>query len=308
MAIEVFIRAVADESEPLTEAPFHEASDPSPTEVVEFDRFLSTLESEERREVLTAMVEQAEDNLELDFTPIFRHCLKDDDDRLAQLGIEGLWEQEERWLVSELAELLRSERGPRVRAAAALALGKFPLLALEGKIQPQDGALVYRVLMDFLEDDIEDLEVRRRCLEAVAPFNTEEVRDYIRWAFDDEDQDLRSSSIYAMGRTGETRWLPTLLQELESSDAAVRYETAHACGELGEQQAAPQLIALLMDEDPEVRLAGIAALGKLGGVEARRALIDCVRDGDAAMSEAAHAELESLEFLDDPMRLLPGDT
>ncbi len=308
MAIEVFIRAVADESEPLTEAPFHEASDPSPTEVVEFDRFLSTLESEERREVLTAMVEQAEDNLELDFTSIFRHCLKDDDDRLAQLGIEGLWEQEERWLVSELAELLRSERGPRVRAAAALALGKFPLLALEGKIQPQDGALVYRVLMDFLEDDIEDLEVRRRCLEAVAPFNTDEVRDYIRWAFDDEDQDLRSSSIYAMGRTGETRWLPTLLQELESSDAAVRYETAHACGELGEQQAAPQLIALLMDEDPEVRLAGIAALGKLGGVEARRALIDCVRDGDAAMSEAAHAELESLEFLDDPMRLLPGDT
>jgi HEAT repeat protein len=308
MAIEVFIRAVADESEPLTEAPFHEASDPSPTEVVEFDRFLSTLESEGRREVLTAMVEQAEDNLELDFTSIFRHCLKDDDDRLAQLGIEGLWEQEERWLVSELAELLRSERGPRVRAAAALALGKFPLLALEGKIQPQDGALVYRVLMDFLEDDIEDLEVRRRCLEAVAPFNTDEVRDYIRWAFDDEDQDLRSSSIYAMGRTGETRWLPTLLQELESSDAAVRYETAHACGELGEQQAAPQLIALLMDEDPEVRLAGIAALGKLGGVEARRALIDCVRDGDAAMSEAAHAELVSLEFLDDPMRLLPGDT
>ena len=308
MAIEVFIRAVADESEPLTEAPFHEASDPSPTEVVEFDRFLSTLESEERREVLTAMVEQAEDNLELNFTSIFRHCLKDDDDRLAQLGIEGLWEQEERWLVSELAELLRSERGPQVRAAAALALGKFPLLALEGKIQPQDGALVYRVLMDFLEDDIEDLEVRRRCLEAVAPFNTDEVRDYIRWAFDDEDQDLRSSSIYAMGRTGETRWLPTLLQELESSDAAVRYETAHACGELGEQQAAPQLIALLMDEDPEVRLAGIAALGKIGGVEARRALIDCVRDGDAAMSEAAHAELESLEFLDDPMRLLPGDT
>ena len=308
MAIEVFIRAVADESEPLTEAPFHEASDPSPTEVVEFDRFLSTLESEERREVLTAMVEQAEDNLELNFTSIFRHCLKDDDDRLAQLGIEGLWEQEERWLVSELAELLRSERGPQVRAAAALALGKFPLLALEGKIQPQDGALVYRVLMDFLEDDIEDLEVRRRCLEAVAPFNTDEVRDYIRWAFDDEDQDLRSSSIYAMGRTGETRWLPTLLQELESSDAAVRYETAHACGELGEQQAAPQLIALLIDEDPEVRLAGIAALGKLGGVEARRALIDCVRDGDAAMSEAAHAELESLEFLDDPMRLLPGDT
>ena len=308
MAIDVFIKAVADDSEPLSDAPFHEASDPSPSEVVEFDRFLSTLDGEERRVVLTAMVEQAEENLELDFTSIFRQCLKDDDDGLVQLGIEGLWEQEEHWLISELVELLRSERGPRLRAAAALALGKFPVLALEGKIQPQEGALVYRVLMDFLEDEIEDLEVRRRCLEAIAPYNTEEVRDYIRWAYDDEDQDLRSSAIFAMGRTGEVSWLPTLLRDLESSDAAVRYETAHACGELGEQEATPPLIDLLQDEDPEVRLASIVALGKIGGALARRALIDCVRDGDAAMSEAAHAELENLEFLDDPMRLLPGDT
>ena len=308
MAIDVFIKAVADESEPLSDAPFHEASDLTPTEVVEFDRFLSTLDAEERHQVLKTMVEQAEENLELDYTSIFRHCLKDDDDRLAQLGIEGLWEQEERWLLAELLELLRSERGPQVRAATALALGKFSVLALEGKIQTQDGALIYRVLMDFLEDEIEDLEVRRRCLEAAAPFNTEDVRDYIRWAFDDEDQDLRSSSIYSMGRTGDLNWMPTLLQELESSDAAVRYETANACGELGEQEATPYLAALLDDEDPEVRLACIGALGKIGGAHARRALIDCVRDGDAAMSEAAHAEMENLEFLDDPMRLLPGDT
>ena len=308
MAIDVFIRAIANESEPLSEAPFHEASDPTPSEVVEFDLFLSTLDVVERRVVVTTMVEQAEENLELDFTSIFRHLLKDEDDHLVQLGIEGLWEQEDRWLVAELVDLLRSERGARVRAASAVALGRFPLLALEGKISPQDSALIYRVLMDFLEDEIEDLEVRRRCLEAAAPFNTEEVRDYIRWAFDEEDQDLRSSSIYAMGRTGELTWLPALLQELESSDAAVRYETAHACGELADQQATPHLIELLRDEDPEVRLASIAALGKIGGTEARRALIDCVRDGDAAMSEAAHAEMENLQFLDDPMRLLPGDT
>ena len=308
MAIEVFIEAIADESEPLSEAPFHEASDPSPQEVAEFARACAGMDDDRRREVVAAMVEQAEENLELDFNAIFRQCLRDDDDRMVQLGVEGLWENEERWLVAELAALLRSERGPQVRAAAAVALGKFPVLAQEGKLQPQDGQLVYRVLMDFLEDDIEDLEVRRRCLEAVAPFNTEEVEGYIRWAYEDEDQDLRSSSIYAMGRTGEIGWLPTLLRELESYDAAVRYETAHACGELGEQEAAPHLIELLEDDDPEVRLASIAALGKIGGAMARRALIDCVRDGDSAMSEAAHAELENLQFLDDPMRLLPGDT
>ena len=42
--------------------------------------------------MVAIMVEQAEDNLELDFTSIFRLCLRDDDDHLVQLGVEGLWE------------------------------------------------------------------------------------------------------------------------------------------------------------------------------------------------------------------------
>ena len=306
MSFQELIEIIADPSAPLADAPFHEVSDPSPGELAEFVQVCDTLNEDRRCEVVAVMVEQAEENLELDFTAIFRQCLKDDDDRMVQLGVEGLWEMEDRWLIAELVGLLRSERGPRVRATSALALGRFPVLAQEGKLQPQDGELVYRVLMDFLEDDIEDLEVRRRCLEAVAPFNTEEVQDYIRWAYDDEDQDLRSSSIYAMGRTGEIEWLPMLLEELENTDPAVRYETAHACGELAHEDAAPSLVELLHDDDPEVRLACIAALGKIGGALARRALIDCVRDGDAAMSDAAHTELENLEFLDDPMRLYPG--
>lgn len=306
MSFQELIEIIADPSAPLTDAPFHEASDPSPGELAEFVQVCGALNEDRRCEVVAVMVEQAEENLELDFTAIFRQCLRDDDDRMVQLGVEGLWELEDRWLIMELVGLLRSERRPQVRATAAMALGRFPVLAQEGKLQPQDGELVYRVLMDFLEDDIEDLEVRRRCLEAVAPFNTEEVQDYIRWAYEDEDQDLRSSSIYAMGRTGEADWLPTLLDELENYDPAVRYEAASACGELAHEDAAPPLVELLQDDDPEVRLACIAALGKIGGALARRALIDCVRDGDAAMSDAAHTELENLEFLDDPMRLYPG--
>lgn len=308
MSFQELIETIADPSAPLADAPFHEASDPSPVELAEFVQVCDTLNEDRRCEVVAVMVQQAEDNLELDFTAIFRQCLKDDDDRMVQLGVEGLWELEERWLIFELVELLRSERGPQVRATAAVALGKFPTLAQEGKLQPQDGELVYRILMDFLEDDIEDLEVRRRCLEAVAPFNTEEVQDYIRWAYDGDEEDLRSSSIYAMGRTGEAEWLPTLLDELENPDPAVRYEAANACGELAHEDATPRLVELLReDDDSEVRMACIASLGKIGGALARRALIDCVRDGDSAMSDAAHNELENLEFLDDPMRLYPGD-
>lgn len=307
MSFQELIEVIADPSAVLTDAPFHEASDPSPGELAEFIQVCDTLNEDRRCEVLAVMVEQAEDNLELDFTAIFRQSLKDDDDRVVQLGVEGLWELEDRWLVVELVGLLRSERGPQVRSTAAVALGRFPVLAQEGKLRAQDGELVYRVLMDFLEDDIEDLEVRRRCLEAVAPFNTEEVQDYIRWAYDGDEEDLRSSSIYAMGRTGEAEWLPTLLEELENYDPAVRYEAANACGELGMEDASLPLAELLrQDDDSEVRMACIASLGKIGGAIARRALIDCMRDGDSAMSDVAHNELENLEFLEDPMRLYPG--
>ena len=155
------------------------------------------------------------------------------------MAVEGLWEQEDRWLVAELVALLRSERGPQARATAALALGKFATLSQENKLTPQDSELVYRILMDFLEDDIEDLEVRRRCLEAVAPYNTEEVHDYIRWAYEDDDQDLRSSAVYSMGRTGESVWLPTLLRELESYDPAVRYETRPRLRRTGPARSRP---------------------------------------------------------------------
>ena len=137
MAIESFIDAITDESAPLSDAPFHEASDPSPRDVAEFARICLLMDEDRHREVLAAMVEQAEENLELDFTSIFRQCLRDGDDRIVQLGIEGLWEMEDRWLVMELVELLRSERGPQVRSAAALALGKFPLLAQEESCGPK---------------------------------------------------------------------------------------------------------------------------------------------------------------------------
>ena len=68
----------------------------------------------------------------------------------------------------------------------------------------KDGELVHRSLMETLEDDDEDITVRRRCLESVAPFNTEAIENFVEWAYSSEDEDLKSSSIYAMGRTGES--------------------------------------------------------------------------------------------------------
>ena len=220
--------------------------------------------------------------------------------------MDGLWEHDDRSVISGLVEVLRSDKGSDVRSAAASALGRFPLLAQEGKLLVRDGELIHDNLMQVLEDEEEPMEVRRRCMEALAPFNTMEINQHITLAYESLDLDFRASSIFAMGRTGEVGWLPILLQELQNEEPTIRYETANACGELGEEDAVSHLILLLEDSDSEVQLASIGALGKIGGPLAKKVLTSLVKDGDANLEEAALTELQDLEFDEDPQGYL-GD-
>jgi HEAT repeat protein len=220
--------------------------------------------------------------------------------------MDGLWELEDRSVIPALVEVLRSDKGSEVRSAAASALGRFPLLAQEGKLLARDGEIIHDNLMQILEDEEEPMDVRRRCMEALAPFNTMEINQHITVAYESLDPDFRASSIFAMGRTGEVGWLPILLQELQNEEPTIRYETANACGELGEEDAVPHLILLLEDDDSEVQLAGIGALGKIGGPLAKKVLTSLAKDGDANLEEAARIELQDLEFDEDPQGYL-GD-
>ncbi|PKB71839.1 MAG: hypothetical protein BZY87_03695 [SAR202 cluster bacterium Io17-Chloro-G6] len=280
---------------------FHEVSDLSPEELELFAEAWFPVPVERRRSLAAAMAEHAEDNPELDFSAIFRLCLKSDDEPLLVIAMDGLWEHEDRSVIPSLVEVLRSEKGLDVRSAAARALGRFPLLAEEGKLLAKDAEVIQDNLMQVLEDEEEPLAVRRRCLEALAPFNTMEINQHITLAYESLDPDLRASSIFAMGRSGEANWLPILLQELQNEDPSIRYETAHACGELGEEEAVPHLILLLEDDDSEVQLAGISALGEIGGPLARKVLMACAKNGDANLEEAALIELETLDAYEDPL-------
>ena len=278
----------------------------SPEELGQFASAWYLLSIERQREIATTLVDLAEDNPELDFTAIYKLCLKGDDEPLLQIVMDGLWEHDDRSVISGLVEVLRSDKGSDVRSAAASALGRFPSLAQEGKLLVRDGELIHDNLMQVLEDEEEPMEVRRRCMEALAPFNTMEINQHITLAYESLDLDFRASSIFAMGRTGEVGWLPILLQELQNEEPTIRYETANACGELGEEDAVSHLILLLEDSDSEVQLASIGALGKIGGPLAKKVLTSLVKDGDANLEEAALTELQDLEFDEDPQGYL-GD-
>lgn len=300
MSLEKFLEVITDPSANLHASGLIEVSGLSPAELGRFTRVWFTVPVERQRSIVTMMVDMAEDNPELDFCVIFKMCLKDKDEVVAEKAIDGLWEYEDRSIIPALVQLLRSPKGPAVRAKAATALGKFSTLAQEEKLLTKDSNLIRDSLMAVLEDANEHLEVRRRGLEAVAPFNTPDIKRYICWAYESSDLKLKSSSIYAMGRTGEASWLPLLVKELQSQKASTRYETANACGELGDEDVVPYLLPLLQDDDYQVQLAGISALGQIGGSLAKRALLHCIKEGDVALEEAARTALENIEFLEDP--------
>jgi len=303
MSFEFFLESALDPTSHIAAVDYHEISDLSSEELELFTEAWSPISIEHQRSLLTTMVENAEDNPELDFSAIFKSCLDSDDEPLLVIALDGLWEHEDRSVITSLVRVLRSDKSSEVRSAAARAMGRFPMLAQEGKLLKRDGEIVHDNLMQVYEDEEEPLEVRRRCLEAIAPFNTMEINQQITVAYESLDLDLRASSIFAMGRTGEANWLPILLQELENEDPVIRYETALACGELGEEEAVPHLVLLLEDSDSEVQLAGISALGEIGGPLARKVLTTCSKSGDANVEEAALHELENIDAYEDPLGL-----
>ena len=301
MSLESFLEALAEDANEVDLGDFFEASGLLPEELVIFARAWFGFTVENQRWIIATMAELAEDSSELDFSAVFRMCLKDKDEEVLEKAIEGLWEDEDRAIIPSLIQVLHSDKSPQVRAAAAVALGKFPALVQEGKLLAKDGDSILESLMDILKDSGQPLEVVRRSMEAVAPFNTPDIRKFVTRAYKGDELLLKCSSIFAMGRTGEVSLLPVIVKELQNAEPSIRYESAHACAELGDEDAVPHLVALLDDDDYQVQLAGISALGKIGGPLAKKVLVNCVKDGDAVLEDAARSELENIEFLEDPM-------
>jgi HEAT repeat protein len=301
LSLESCLEHIAGQSNSLSYPVLTELADLSPAELGRFAKAWLKVPPERKWKVIDGLVECAEQNAEVEFSAIFKLCLKDPEEAVRQRAIGGLWEYEDRSLIPTLVEILESDCSGEVRASAATALGKFAALAQDGKLLPKDAELVETSLMKGLKNEGEWLEVRRRALESVAVFRSPVVTEFIHWAYDSDDQKLRCSSIYAMGKTGQPQWLSLLFRELQNPSSPVRYEAAHACGELDDEQAAPHLIPLLQDDDTQVQLAAVGALGEVGGPLARRALRRCLKWGDPVLEDAARSALESIEAMEDPL-------
>jgi hypothetical protein len=301
LPIEKTIFELGNSDKPLLNSKLTELSNLSSEELEVFDHSWAAIEPKRRRQIVHRLVELTEDNLELNFDSIFKHCLRDQDDEVRSKSIEGLWENEDVSRIDPLINLLENDSSEKVQAAAAMALGKFAILAEHKKLRSYHMSKIQEALLRAIGDKNKPVEVIRRALEAIAPISLPQVTTAIMEAYQSLNSRLRISSIYAMGKSCDPSWLPILLKELTNADVEVRYEAAGACGELEGEAAVPCLIKLVNDSDVDIQMAAIQALGKIGGNQAKECLEQCLNHTSEAVRQTAEQVLNELEAQEDPL-------
>ena len=259
--------------------------------------------AEQRLRLIAAMVSLTEDDLTLDFTDIFRLGIEDTEENIRIKALDGFEMENKYTFVRPIIKALRNDDSIRVRTAAVITLGKFALMAELEELPSIVGQDIFNNLLEILEHPSEPLELRRRALESIAPFQQELISNYIEDYYYSTDPAAKASAIYAMGRNCSRRWLDFILEEMQSSHAEFRFEAARASGEIEDEEAVPGLLILLNDSDLEVRQAAITALGKIGGQDAKQALKRLKDNTDPAIKNAAAAALVELQACEDPLSL-----
>jgi HEAT repeat protein len=97
--------------------------------------------------------------------------------------------------------------------------------------------------------------------------------------------------IEVLGRIGDKRALPVLVDYVEDEDKWYRCSAVHAVGRIAKKEAVPLLTASLQDESQEVCINAIQMLGTLGEPGAIPHLIDLVRDPNPLVSQQAASAL-----------------
>lgn len=265
---------------------------------------------ERRRLLMERISEATETNFDMDFGEVTRLALTDLDDEVREIAIESTWIDDSTAMCNRLITMASADISPRVRAAAVSALGRF---ILQGELEEFDAGVARQaqnLAIKLFKNPQEDLDVRRRALEAVSNCSRPGVADMIEEGYASDQRMMRISAIYGMGRSYDHRWTDTVLREMQNDDSEIQFEAARAAGELEIKQAIPILAELISSDDREILEIAVWSLGEIGGMEATRLLEDLheqaeEREDESLMDaiqealETASLSLNDLDVWDD---------
>ena len=264
MFVERCLAWLGDESKPVAGLRLAHLSDLSTKELRLFKGAWGRIGVSRRQQIVHQLVILAENDPKVNFDTIFKFCLDDPDPKVREKAIQGLWECDDCTLIPILIELLTKDEVASVRAAASSILGKFITLAVQERVNPRRITKIVEALLQVIYSE-EEIEVRCRAVEALAPLHLPRVKEAIHATYQSDNPKLKANALRAMGRSGDPSWLPILLKELNNPDPGMRLEAVRACGELGEEEAAFHLVKFIHDPDAKVRAAATKALGQIAG-------------------------------------------
>ena len=143
-----------------------------------------------------------------------------------------------------------------------------------------DRALGPALVKAFEAAQNDDPRVRRYLALAIGrmdpPLPAEAVRDLTK-TLDATDGETRISAIWALGSSGDSSVVPTLVPLYDSPDQGIRKMVVYALGALPGDAQIPTLRTALQDQQPDVRWNAAVALARKGrheGVSVLRQMLD----------------------------------
>ena len=273
MGLDEFLNQLPeDDDAAINYASLAELSRLTGPEASEFGQLWLEWSSERVLDIVERMVSLCEDQLDVEFEVIYKQGLKHPNPTVRIASLKGLEETEDRALVIQLGKILKSDPVAEVRAAAAIPLAHLSIMAEAGKLSARYREVLEDALYGVMENEREIQEVKLKAMEAVSVFAAERLKLHIESAWSSGDLNARQSSLFAMGRTSDPKWIEYVIPDLEHDAASVRYATAIAMGELGDEHHLRVMDAPLDDEDLTVQLAAISAVERIGGDAAKAKL------------------------------------
>jgi hypothetical protein len=298
-------------TDPLPIAELYRLSDMQDAAWAAFVAGWTAVPDERRRAIVRHLADISEDNFVVEFTPVFAHNFQDPLPEIRAAALDGLWDSTDLRLIPKIKTLLWEDPAEEVRAAAAGALGHYVLLAEWGQLPERILPGIIDTLLAEYDKAETAVSVRRVLLEGLGAANHPRINKLIAEAYENGDQAMQMSAVFAMGNTADRHWTGTVLSEMESPYEDMRAEAARAAGNIGSSDFVPQLAELAYDEDLAVRLAAVTSLGQIGGDEVQRILANMFDDPEVeevdevfeavedAMEEAAMTAGD-FDFLDFP--------
>lgn len=224
-----------------------------------------------RRTLIDYLAEIGEVNFELDYEPIALALFDDDDDEVRSTAVDLPWYSTSMNIYQAMIRMA-DDPSPLVRARVMSAMGRFIYLGELEEFDLQLAERLQQITLSHYDNWDEDVEVRRRALEAISHCSHPRVPSMIEESYQSDEVTLQISSVFAMGASCDDRWSDTVLNELDNHIDEMRFEAARAAGQLSISEAVPRLTELAYDTDIEIQLAAVWALGEIGTREAQRSL------------------------------------